>query len=61
MCRLASAPIINQVLSHDNQIPKGIVWFKNDGLYVDNDIYEQIFEQLLTNGANLIYNVIKIG
>ena len=42
MCRLASAPIINQVLSHDNQIPKGVylVWFKCDGLHVDNDFCE---------------------
>ena len=39
MCRLASAPIINQVLSHDNQIPKGvgIVSFKCDGVHVDNE------------------------
>ena len=39
MCRLASAPIINQVLSHDNQIPKGmgIVSFKCDGVHADND------------------------
>ena len=39
MCRLASAPIINQVLSHDNQIPKGvgIVSIKCDGIHVDND------------------------